>query len=71
LKRSYKGYKVETVVRVESGLWKAWATITPPLREVSDLSKGGYGTRAEAESAVWEVAKGKIDQATCRARDAT
>jgi hypothetical protein len=62
--RSYKGYRIETVVRIESGLWKAWANIVPPIKDTGDLSRGGYATREEGESAVWEIAKEKIDRVT-------
>lgn len=62
--RSYKGYKIETVLRVELGLWKAWAKITPSRQEFGEMAKGGCLTREEAESEVWKLAKEKIDQVT-------
>jgi len=62
--RSYKGYKIETVLRIELGRWKAWAKITPSRKEFGEMTTGGYATREEAESEVWKLAKEKIDQVT-------
>jgi hypothetical protein len=65
--RSYKGFRIETITRVDSGKWEAWAKITPDFSNVHatralTMSKNGCSTRQEAESAVWEDVKSKIDE---------
>ena len=64
---SYKGYRIEIGTRVESGKWEGWAKITPEASASHSIgaltiSKHGYSTREEAESAVWENVKSKIDE---------
>ena len=64
--RSYKGYRIQTVTRVELGKWEAWAKIVPDVSAVHTISpftmsKNGYPTGQEAEQAVWEEVKRKID----------
>ena len=52
----YKGYRIETVARVELGKWEAWAKITADVSAIHSrpltMSKNGYCTHEEAETAV-------------------
>jgi hypothetical protein len=65
--RSYKGFRIETITRVDSGKWEVWAKVTPDVPDFHTIraltmSKNGCSTRQEAESAVWEEVKSKIDE---------
>src|SRR5215475_8892860 len=66
-KISYKGYQAEINSDRETDGWQAWANITPSVSAIHafgafSILVHGYETQQEAESALREEIKKRIDQ---------
>jgi len=68
IRKTYKHYQVEIISSAEREGYQAWAKITPPVSAGGAFSilDRGYETKKEAEEALWEEAKKRIDQAIAK-----